>query len=129
MKRLTLLLLLLISTNIMAEWTEVSSDDDGMTAYVDFGTIKKKGHKVKMWELFDYKTVINVMNIRFLSSVSLDEYDCEEVTKKGIGLYHYSGNMRTGVNIYSLEDNQEKPHQIIPGSISEVTFKIACGKK
>ena len=50
-------MLLMVSTNVMAEWTEVSSDGADMTGYVDYGTIKKKGNKVKMWRLFDFKTV------------------------------------------------------------------------
>ena len=131
MKKLTLLLLLMMSTNVTAEWTPVSRSGNGdTTVYVDFKTIKRKGHKVKMWVLMDFKTVkiSTVDNIRYLSDFGLDEYDCEEENRQNITYYWYSGNMRTGEIIYSSLD-KGKLIPIVPDSIDETLFKIACGKK
>jgi hypothetical protein len=131
MKKLTLLLLLMISTSVFAEWTEVSSDGANMTGYVDLGTIKKKGHKVKMWSLSDFKTVqiSKADNTRYLSSVSHYEYDCEEETGRQLDIYWYSSNMRRGEIVYSVPNIKDEAGSIIPDSIGEIDFKIACSKK
>ena len=130
MKKLTLLLLLMISTNVMAEWTPVSSSGNGaMSVYVDFGTIKRKGNKVKMWDLFDYKTVQETAGKRYLSSITRSEYDCEEETTRMLDLHGYSGNMKTGDNVFSNTNIQNQSTSIRPDTIEEVVFKIACYKK
>ena len=130
MKKLLILLLLLVSTSVFAEWIRIASNtDDDMTVYVDFGTIKKKGNKAKMWSLYDDKTVQKWGNINHLSQVSRNEYDCEEETKRILDLYLYSGNMRQGEVVYSLKNIKEEPHSIFPESIEEISLKIACFKK
>ena len=92
MKRLTLLLLLMVSTNVFAEWTRLSESADGdMTIYTDLGTIKRKGHKVKMWSLDDFKTVRESDGYRRLSAMSRYEYDCEEETSRLLDFLWYSG--------------------------------------
>ena len=56
-KLIPMLLLVGVSTNVFAEWTWVGTNSNGgITAYVDFATIHKKGNKVKVWDIFDYKT-------------------------------------------------------------------------
>ena len=132
MKKLVVLLLLLVSTNVMSEWTAVSGSADGSTTvYVDFETIKRKGNKVMMWSLFDYKTVriYAVDNTRYLSSLSRYEYDCEEETIRALDLHWYSGNMKTGDNVFSNTNIQNQSTSIRPDTIEEVVFKIACSKK
>ena len=130
MKKLVVLLLLMVSTSVFAEWTEVGRNDDvGLTVYADFGTIKRKDHKVKMWKLYDYKTVKESGVDRFLSSMDRDEYDCEEET---IGLFDwhwYSGNMAEGEIVRSNTNIKDAIQSVIPGSMGETLFKIACGKK
>ena len=128
MKKLTLLLLLMVSTSVFAEWTVVGGVD-GMTAYADSDSIKKKGTKVKMWSLFDYKTVQKFDNLSYLSSVTRNEYDCEEETRRMLDLHWYSGNMRQGDIVYSNTNIKRESKSIIPESTIEVLFKIACSNK
>ena len=128
MNKLTLLLLLMVSTNVFAEWTEVGSNDE-MTAYVDFGTIKKKDHKVKIWILFDFKTVQKAISYRYLSQMERDEYDCDEETSRMLDLYWYSGNMKQGDIVYSETNMKDGTLSLPPGSTGERLLKIACGKK
>ena len=130
MKKLLILLLLLVSTSVFAEWIRYASNTDGdMTVYADFGTIKKKGNKVKMWSLYDEKTVKKWGNTNHLSTIQHYEYDCEEGTKRMLDIYWYSGNMRQGEVVFSLKNIKEEAESIIPGSIDEISLKIACGKK
>ena len=118
----------MVSTSVFAEWTVVGGVD-GMTAYADSDSIKKKGTKVKMWSLFDYKTVQKFDNLSYLSSVTRNEYDCEEETRRMLDLHWYSGNMRQGDIVYSNTNIKRESKSIIPESTIEVLFKIACSNK
>ena len=130
MKKVLVLLLLMVSTSVFAEWTEVGqSAANGMTAYADFGTIKRKGNKVKMWRLYDFKTVQKVGNDSFLSSVSRNEYDCEEETVRLLDFYWYSGNMRQGEIVVSSTNIKRESKSIMPDTFNDDLLKIACGKK
>ena len=131
MKKLTLLLLLMVSTNVFAEWTRVTESADGdMTAYIDYGTIKKKGNKVKMWQLQDYKAVKeSAGGKRYLSSVTRFEYDCEEEVVRQLDFYWYSGNMRQGEIVVSITNIKDEAESVMPGSINETQLIIVCSKK
>ena len=130
MRRLTLLLLLLISTTVLAEWTEFGGNTDfDLTSYIDFETIKRKDNKVWMWSLFDYKTVQKFKNYRYLSQVSRMEYDCEEETKRILDFYWYSENMRSGEVVYSETSIESEEESIIPVSLDKDIFEIVCNKK
>ena len=130
MKKILVLLLLMVSTSVFAEWTEVGQSADDTTVYADFGTIKRKGNKVKMWKLYDFKTVKKLgENDRYLSEMRRGEYDCEEETVRMLDLHGYSGNMKTGHNVYSSNNIKDEATSILPESIGETLFKIACGKK
>ena len=122
----------MVSTSVFAEWTRVTESADGdMTVYADSETIKRKGRKVKIWRLYDYKTVQILAGDntrRYLSSVGREEYDCEEETSAALDIYWYSGNMRQGDIVYS-STTKDEAISILPGSIGEGIFKIACGKK
>ena len=128
MKTILVLLLLMVSTSVFAEWTRVTESADGdMTTYIDYGTIKKKGHKVKVWNLFDYKTVrIGAANERYLSSVTRFEYDCKKEMVRQLDVHWYS---RQGEIVRSITNIKDETESVMPGSMIETLFKIACGKK
>ena len=130
MKKVLVLLLLMVSTNVFAGWTEVDSNDE-MTFYIDFGTIKRKGHKVKMWSLYDHKTLktSTLNNTRYLSQLIRKEFDCEQETKRLLDSYLYSGNMRSGDIVFSATNIKDEAISIIPESIDDLSLKIACYKK
>ena len=130
MKKILILLLLMVSTNVFAEWTRVGGNAVfGMTTYVDFGTFKKKGNKVKIWYLLDFKKVQTYEKIKFLSKLTRNEYDCEEETRRTLDIHLYSGNMEQGVVVFSSTNIKLEAESIIPGSISEGLLKIACSNK
>ena len=132
MKKILVLLLLMVSTNVFAEWTRVgSSDAAGITSYVDLGTIKKKKNKVKMWSLYDYdnKTVHEVAGKKYLSVMSRNEYDCEEETSRLLDFHYHSGNMRQGEAVLSDTNMKEEAQSVTPESMNEELFNIACDKK
>ena len=128
MKKLTLLLLLMVSTSVTAEWSVVGSNDE-MNVYNDFSSIKKQVNKTKMWSMFDFKTVKKIENDSFLSQVFHYEYDCINETIKQLDFIWYSGNMKSGDVVYSQRNMNIEPISVTPESINEHLFKIACGKK
>ena len=128
MNKLTLLLLLMVSTEVCAEWTEVGSNDE-MNVYNDFASIKKQINKTKMWSMFDFKTVKKIENDSFLSQVFHYEYDCINETIKQLDFIWYSRNMKSGDVVYSQRNMNIEPISVTPESINEHLFKIACGKK
>ena len=131
MKKILVLLLLIVSTSVFAEWNKVgqSGADGDMTTYADSETIKRKGNKVKMWTMYDFKTVRKLEHDRYLSMVTHDEYDCEEETLRILDVYWYSGNMKDGEIVYSQTNIKTEENSIMPRSVNESLFKIACGKK
>ena len=130
MKKILILLLLIVSTNVFAEWIEVTRSSDGdQTVYVDSDSIKKKGNKYTMWSLSDFKTVQKFENDRFLSQMMHEEYDCEEETKRLLDFYSYSGNMRGGDIVYSETNIKMESASMPPGSIGETSLNRVCSKK
>lgn len=130
MKKILILLLLMVSTDLFAEWTKVTDSSDGdMTVYVDYGSIKKKGNKVKILDLTDFKTVHKNKSYRYFSQLSLNEYDCEEKTRRMLNFHWYSENMKKGNIVYSEKNINDEGKSIPTDSIGTDLFNIACSKK
>jgi hypothetical protein len=136
MKRLTILMLLLGSTNVLAEWTWVGGTeygDYGFEVYVDLETIHKKGNKAKMWRMYSYNTqqTMEDKNNKYWSSRGINEFDCIEETSKTLAFSYLSEKMGSGQEIYYANittDKAEEVH-IAPGTIVKTLFNIACGKR
>ena len=127
MKKLTLLLLLMISTNVMSEWKPIGFSDE-QTQYVDLESIRKKGNKVKLWFLLDLKKVKIIENKSILSIMGHEEYDCKEETTKVLDMFFYEGNMKNK-EIFSEVNIHDEPTSIRPNTVESLNYKIACGKK
>ena len=132
MKKLTLLLLLMVSTNVFAEWTLIDNNEvTGTTAYVDFKTIRKKGNNnVKLWGLNDFKTerTIETEGKHFLSSKYHMRFNCNNETNSLLDIVFYSKNMGQGDLVHRVFNNFYEM-SVEPDSNYETLFKIACGKK
>ena len=77
-KLLLLLMLVFISTSVMAEWTALkwNHEDGGLTLYIDYTTIRKEGDRVKMLSLVDFE-VVEKNEVDLFSSRAQNEYDCK----------------------------------------------------
>ena len=130
MTRLFLITLLLLSSGpVYAEWVLTSGNDDaGLTVYVDPDTIRRKGNLVKMWQLYDYKTVQTVAGDSLLSIKRYNEYDCTEERTRMLAYTWFSGNMGSGKVVYSTPDEQQW-EPVIPPSINRTLWNVACSKK
>lgn len=97
MHRITLLLLIFVSGNSMADWVKVTSHAEGNT-YADPSTIIRDGNRVKMWTLVDYeKPKITAKQIKSFRSMKAQiEFDCKENLSRMISTFTYPENMGVG---------------------------------
>lgn len=72
-----MLLLVLVSSNALAEWINVGGNEYS-TIFADPASILRVGNMVKMLSLYDTDIAQLVGSISFMSSKTLDEYDCTE---------------------------------------------------
>jgi len=130
MTRLFLIIFLFLSSSpVYAEWVELYKlPEDRMTAYVDPETIRRKGNLVKMWQLYDYKTIQTVESSSYLSSNGQIEFDCAEERTRVLAFTHFSGNMGSGKVVYSYSD-EDKWVPIAPRSGYQRMWEVACEKK
>ena len=129
MKKLLLIsALVLISTNVMAEWSEIGKTD-GYKIYVDLTTIRKVGERVKMWVLVDYSTAQIVGNIRpFLSRKDQSEYDCKEELWRKHAAIIFPENMGKGEVIISNGSVNGEWEAVSPSSGDKLLWNVACNK-
>ena len=126
-KLLLIILLALISTSAMAEWTQVAGGDNG-NLYVDRSTVRKNGNKAKIWGLIDYSSERHYGDKSYLSSKSLVEYDCTEETGRVLYSTYHSEAQGFGNLIFTIDiPTQWRP--VPPDSGIQIEFAIACGKK
>ena len=116
-----------VSPSVMAEWTLIAVNSDyGLNVYVDYATIRRVGNKVKMWRLFDYKTVQIAIRKEWLSDITQEEFDCQAETSRILATSWYSRNMGNGEVVYSNGSFEGTSTPIIPNAMSEFTWKAAC---
>lgn len=119
------MLLVVVSTSVTAEWTGVGINEQS-TVYADLTTIRKSGNLVKMWSLHDYKTTQGMtLNTPYKSSKLRSEFDCKEGQSRQLYMSMHLKNMGIGDTIW-VEDKPRNWVTIIPGSIIEALWKLAC---
>ena len=126
-KLLFALMLTLISTHSMAEWTKIgeSEDDGGYTAYADVDSARKSGDRVRMWILLDYKTEQRASGVNFLSKTIRRDYDCKGEHLRTLAFKLFSWNMEQGSLVRSY--NQPKNWEVVqPESMDETVWDVAC---
>lgn len=129
MTRLILITLLVLNSGLaFAEWVLLGQSGSGTSVYADPDTIRRKGDVVKMWYLFDFRTVRTVEGSSFSSSTYQSEFDCVEERRRLLAYTLFSGNMKNGQAVYNYsgEDNWVP---VQPGSIEQALWKVACGKQ
>jgi hypothetical protein len=124
---LLLTLLLLSSGPAYAEWVKIN-ENDTFTVYVDPGTIHRKGDLVKMWMLYDYKTLQSATGVAHLSDSIQLEANCIEKLQRRLAYTWWSGNMRGG-NVVFNHSGEGNWIPIGPGTVGHTVWSFACGKK
>ena len=129
MTRLFLFILLFLSSEpAFADWMSLGESDSGTTVYADPTTMRREGDLVKMWVLFDFKTVRTKEGVSYSSAKAHMDYDCAEQRYEGIEVMYFSGNMGNG-NLLDRSSGKGKWLRVSPGSLDQDLWKLACGKK
>ena len=130
MRKVILMILLVVaSSNAVAEWVKVTSiSDSGLTVYADPTTISKSGDTVAMSSMYDFKAAQMEEGFEpYVSARFQVEYDCKEKQKRVIEFNNYSKNMGNGEVVFSYNDT-DKWTPVELNSVSEPLWKSACGK-
>lgn len=125
MKLILGVLLAAVSSMASAAWTTVHTDNE-CSYNIDIATTSEEFNKVKMWNMVDCKRT-RKGNPNFLSVKSQVEYDCKEEKTRTLAYVEYSENMGAGKEVHS----HSKPFDwqpLVPGSVAEMEWNIACGK-
>jgi hypothetical protein len=126
----------IFSSSAIAEWTQLGDEvvksvgmdtGRGVKTFVMRDGIDKTGQWVVMWTLRDYESPVKVRGKKHFSSKSLEEYDCKNMEYKTLSFYWFSRQRAKGVVVYS-ETYHGDMRPIIPNSIANASWKIACGK-
>lgn len=122
------LLLLVSSTNVMAEWTTVGSSD-AKVFYTNSKSIRKVGDHIRMWSLTDNKTPEQIGSLpSHLSTKDLYEYDCNGERMMRLSTSLYSGSMGSGEVIFSNTVKDPEWLYLQPESMGASQLDYACGK-
>ncbi len=79
MTRLFLFILLVLSSGpAYGGWMSLGESDSGTTVYADLATMRPERGLVKMWALFDFKTVRTKEGVSYLLAKAHMGYDCAE---------------------------------------------------
>jgi len=131
MKKLTMLMLLLTSTNALAAWSELPvANASGASVYIDPGKLRGKGMpKVKMQHLTNFhQQETNAAGHAYRSAKELVEYDCEEEHYRVLADSQYSGAMGKG-KVVSFTNNARQWQPVELDTIQETLWETACAKK
>jgi hypothetical protein len=132
-KYLMAILLTIISTSAIAEWSFIEvgamgEKNDYYFFYADKDTIRKKGNIARMWSLDDFESPQKGSFGTYLSTVQYHEFDCIEEKISLLSTIYYSKNMREGVIVNNFNIEDKKWNYIVPGTMGEIKWKTACGK-
>ncbi len=111
-----------------AGWSRVG-ESKAMAVYANPFSIRRKGDKVRLWQLFDLRTAKqHAAGQRYLSVKHEAEYDCKEIRYRTLSFSYYSANMGNGEEVFT-DDDAKKWDAITVGSADHLFWKMACGSK
>ncbi|MGZ8984616.1 MAG: surface-adhesin E family protein [Methylotenera sp.] len=131
MKKITIIILSLMCTNVMAAWTKLETTHDArVTVYADIGKIRNKGtNRVKMRHLINFQNKdITSSGHAYQSVKALVEYNCEEEHYRVLASSMHTGTMGTGEVVNFISDAKHwEPVEY--NTLEEMLWKVACDKQ
>ena len=125
-KLLIILSLAFGSTQAMAEWTMVQTNDEG-NMYIDFDTVKKSGHLTTVSTLNDY---YGTKDRNEMSSVWSEQHDCKNKKFKALSINYFSENMGHGkvLENYTLDPAKTAWTDVVQYSVGDLKANIICSR-
>ena len=129
-KKLVALLLVPASTSAMAEeWIYVGRGDIENVAYAQPSSISKHGNITTMSVMNDYKYAKSLVDVRYSSMSSQDEYDCDQERTRTVSATFYSGKMASGKVVYSYNDTSSDWFPVAQNSLGSLMLNVACASQ
>lgn len=125
-KAVLLLFFGLAFSSAQAHWSKVY-EYTKETVFVNLDTIQRDGNHVKVWSMNDFKLpqYTNRMEV-FRSIKSQAEFNCNEKTMRLGSTTHYSGKSGKGEVVYSNAYFDKPWLPLIPNSLEEREWELAC---
>lgn len=131
MKQLVFIALLMLSGGpASAEWIFVTTSENNYTTYIDPETIHRKGNRVNVWTITDLKLAKHSPvqgQGDFLSTRSLQQFDCEEERTRLLQFTAFSGNMGKGTVVTDFTKEGSWDY-LPPNSVGRHVMELACKK-
>lgn len=125
-KLLIILSLALSSTQAMADWTMVQTNDEGYM-YIDFDTVQKSGNLTTVSTLNDY---FESKSKKEMSSVWSEQHDCKNKKFKAISINYFAENMGQGkvLETYTLKPTETAWTDVVQYSVGDLKANIICSR-
>ena len=125
-KLLIILSLALSSTQALAEWTMIQTNDEG-NMYIDFDTVQKSGDLTTVSTLNDY---YGTQQKKEMSSQWSELHDCKNKKFKALSIHYYSENMGKGnlIESYKLNAAETAWSDVVQYSVGELKANIICSR-
>ena len=125
-KLIIILSLAFSSTQALAEWTMIQTNDEG-NLYIDFDTVQKSGHLTTVSTLNDY---YGTRNKNEMSSVWSERHDCKNKKFKPLSIQYFSQNMGQGkvLETYELNPAETAWTDVVQYSVGELKTNIICSR-
>ena len=131
MKRLLFVFLMMTCSVSWAEW-ELVADIENYVQFVDKATKRKKDNFVEMWRMNNYfDEQLNSQGKKYKSVKIFDSYDCNNKARGVVSFVQYFEQYGRGdvVLSHTAKSIEIQYHPIVPESIGEGLWKIACGRE
>ncbi len=122
------LLAVLSSSAIGADWVFATQGTDSTRHFIDGeSVVRGKGGVAKAWILAEYQSPQEIDGKRYYSTKNLYLFDCANRT---VALKQSTSYSQTGevVSSVGLDERELKFSDVVPESIGETWFQLACGK-
>jgi len=124
--RLVLILLgMLLTQPVLAEWVEVARDSVGGTYYIDPATIRKTDNGRRVWEMATYEEPRQVEGRSHLSANGVREYDCTGERARQLSITLFPERMLRG-SPFDLTRDPGNWRFPAPSSVGGATLKAVC---
>lgn len=127
---LTALALTLLSTCALADWTRVSTSEDGkISTYADPDSVRVTGTRVQLLTLTDYQDAQVISGEQKFKSVKMrDEFLCDQGSGRHLTLSAMSDNMGKGTTV-AVEMKPAPLRPIREATADAEMMNFACSRK
>jgi hypothetical protein len=112
----------LAASPALAENWRASSHGQGIMAFIDVDSIRKKGDRVTFWRELRFPEVRSLSsNVRYDKMAAYYEADCKAMTLRSLKI-----RVSLGEQVVFRHNGKDDPQAVLPGSTAEIDLRSAC---